>query len=42
VALFAGLLAVLLHLSGGKTWSVILATVIGACFGVVVERWKKK
>jgi 4-azaleucine resistance transporter AzlC len=42
VALFAGSLAVLLHLSGGKTWSVILATVIGACFGVVVERWKKK
>lgn len=42
VAIFSGAVAVLLHLVGVKTWAVILATVIGATFGVVIENWKRR
>jgi predicted branched-subunit amino acid permease len=41
VALAAGLLAVLLLLSGLDQWYVIAATLIGATLGVMVESWTK-
>jgi len=42
VAILAGLLSVLLFLTGLKQWYVIFATLIGASFGVVIEKWMKK
>jgi 4-azaleucine resistance transporter AzlC len=42
VALFAGLLAVVLSSSGMAQWSIIVATLAGATIGVGVERWTKK
>jgi 4-azaleucine resistance transporter AzlC len=42
VALFAGLLAVMLSSSSGMAqWSIIAATLAGASIGVAVERWTK-
>lgn len=42
VALVAGLLSVMLTLVGISTWSVIIAAVLGATVGVVLETWTKK
>jgi 4-azaleucine resistance transporter AzlC len=41
VALAAGLLSVGLMLAGLDQWAVILATLLGATLGVMVERWIK-
>jgi branched chain amino acid efflux pump len=41
VALLAGMIAVGFLLAGIEHWGVIAATVIGATFGVGVERWIK-
>lgn len=42
VAVFSGLIAVGLYLLGLNQWVVILATLIGATFGVGLEKWTKK
>ena len=42
VAVLAGVLSVGFYLLGFKQWYVILATVIAATAGVVVEQWTKK
>jgi 4-azaleucine resistance transporter AzlC len=42
VAMLTGLLSVGLNLLHVHTWAVILATLIGATLGVVVESWTKK
>lgn len=42
VALFTGMVSVGLTLLGVSTWAVMIATVIGATFGVVMESWKKR
>ena len=39
IALFSGALAIGLTLGGLQHWSVIVATVLGAALGVMVERW---
>jgi 4-azaleucine resistance transporter AzlC len=41
VALLSGLFAVLLLLAGLNQWYVIIATVIGASLGVLMEKWIK-
>lgn len=41
IAVFAGLLSVMLTLLGVGRWSVILATVVAATFGVVLEQVSK-
>ncbi len=41
VALLAGVMALALPLAGVGRWSVIVATLIGATVGVVVEEWTK-
>ncbi len=42
VAVLAGLLAVGLVLVGVDQWNVIIATLVGATFGVGVEQWIKR
>jgi 4-azaleucine resistance transporter AzlC len=42
VALVAGLISVVLTIVGISTWSVIIASVLGATVGVVLETWTKK
>ncbi len=42
VAGFTGLVSIALIQAGADQWSVIIATVIGATFGVGVESWMKK
>ncbi|MBL0386643.1 AzlC family ABC transporter permease [Tumebacillus sp. ITR2] len=42
VALFSGIVAVVFQLLGFATWSVMLATVLGATLGVVLESWTNK
>jgi predicted branched-subunit amino acid permease len=42
VAVLAGGLSVGLYLLGFSQWYVILATVIAASVGVVLEQWTKK
>ncbi|KEO83617.1 AzlC family ABC transporter permease [Tumebacillus flagellatus] len=42
VALFSGIVAVVFQVAGFATWSVMLATVLGASLGVVLESWTKK
>jgi 4-azaleucine resistance transporter AzlC len=37
VAIFTGLIAIILHLLGVKTWAVIISTLIGASFGLLLE-----
>ena len=39
VAVISGILSVFLLLHGFNHWYVIMATIIGASFGVVVEKW---
>jgi 4-azaleucine resistance transporter AzlC len=42
VALVAGALSVGLLLAGAEQWSVMIATMIGAAIGVVLEKWTKQ
>jgi 4-azaleucine resistance transporter AzlC len=42
VAVLAGLMSVSLYLIGLNQWYVIVATVLGASMGVILERWMKK
>ncbi|MGL1864021.1 MAG: AzlC family ABC transporter permease [Pseudodesulfovibrio sp.] len=42
VAGFTGLVSIALIQAGADQWSVIIATVIGATFGLGVESWMKK
>ncbi|PWK10278.1 AzlC family ABC transporter permease [Tumebacillus permanentifrigoris] len=42
IAVLSGALAVLFNLLGFETWSVMLATVLGATLGVVLETWTNK
>ncbi len=42
VALLTGILAVVLLRSGIDQWSVIIATLVGATFGIGVEKWIKR
>jgi 4-azaleucine resistance transporter AzlC len=42
VGLFSGILAILLLQSGLEQWYVIIATIIGATFGLGIEIWTKK
>ena len=42
VAIFAGLASVGLYLLGLNQWYVIVATILGATMGVIIERWMKK
>ncbi|HEU4964454.1 MAG TPA: AzlC family ABC transporter permease [Bacilli bacterium] len=42
VAVLTGLLSIGLTLLGVTTWAVIIATVIGATIGVVLDAWTKK
>jgi len=42
VAIFAGLLAVVLLRAGIERWNVILATVVGATLGLWVTQWTNK
>ncbi len=42
VAILSGLASVALYLLGLNQWYVILATILGATMGVVLERWMKK
>ena len=42
VAIAAGIMAVSLLLVGLDQWYVIIATLIGATFGMLVEQWTKK
>ena len=42
VAIASGLLAVSFYLAGMTQWHVILATLLGASLGVVIEKWNKK
>jgi 4-azaleucine resistance transporter AzlC len=42
VAVLSGLASVGLYLLGLNQWYVILATILGATMGVVLERWMKK
>ncbi len=41
VALMAGLLSTALLLAGVSQWNVIIATLVGATFGVIIESWTK-
>jgi chromate transport protein ChrA len=42
VAIFAGFLSLGFKFAGLDQWHVILATVVGATIGVVIERWNSK
>ena len=42
VAIVTGALSVGLLLAGLEQWSVMIATVIGAAIGVVLEKWTKR
>ncbi len=42
VAVTTGVLAVILQLSGLDQWHVIVATIIGATLGVILEQWIKQ
>ena len=42
VALVTGALSVGLLLAGLEQWSVMIATVIGAAIGVILEKWNKR
>jgi 4-azaleucine resistance transporter AzlC len=42
IAMCSGALAVLFNLFGFETWSVMIATVLGATIGVVLETWINK
>lgn len=41
VAVFSGVLSTLLLLAGVDQWNVILATVLGATIGVILETWTR-
>ena len=41
VALSTGVVAVILLLAGFQQWYVIIATILGATFGVILEQWNK-
>lgn len=42
VAVLAGLLSIILMQIGLTSWNVIVATVVAAAFGVIIERWTNK
>ena len=42
VAMFAGAVSLMIYLFGLTQWNVILATIIAATFGVLIEKWIKK
>jgi 4-azaleucine resistance transporter AzlC len=42
IALLSGMLAVALSLTGIDQWSAIVATLLGATCGVVLDKWKKR
>jgi len=42
VALFTGIFSVVLLQAGVERWNVILATLVGATLGVVIEQWNKQ
>jgi len=42
VVLLTGLLSVVLLRAGIDQWNVIVATLLGATFGIIIEQWTKK
>ncbi|MBU2511758.1 AzlC family ABC transporter permease [bacterium] len=42
VAILSGCVSILLYLAGIDQWNIILATLLSATFGILVEKWIKK